>query len=164
MSGLEIHPACPDDHADLTAIAQAAKAHWDYPPEWLEAWRSQLTITPEYLRAHHVFVAQGDEGIFGFAALVVEDAHAELDHFWVRPTAMGRGVGRRLFEHVVRQAERLGLAGFEIESDPYAEDFYLHLGAVRTGEVERPVLGEARRLPVLFFACDAALPRVQSPP
>jgi GNAT superfamily N-acetyltransferase len=64
---------------------------------------------------------------------------------------MGRGFGRALFEHAVEQARALGLASFEIEADPNAEGFYLHMGAKRIGTNVSEMDGARRELPLLIY-------------
>ena len=48
---------------------------------------------------------------------------------------MGKGVGRRLFEHARAVAAGAGVRVLEIDSDPNAEAFYCRMGAVRVGEI-----------------------------
>jgi hypothetical protein len=47
-----IRRAIPDDAQQLSELARRAKAHWNYPAEWLAAWQSELTIEPRYLVEH----------------------------------------------------------------------------------------------------------------
>ena len=90
----------------------------------------------------------------GVCALVCTDARCTLEHFWVEPAHHGRGVGRTLFAHAVRVARSRGAARIRIVSDPFAEGFYLRLGAERVG-IES-VLPAGRELPVLEFVIPAA--------
>lgn len=133
----------------LSRIACAAKAHWGYPAEWLEEWRPQLTITPDTLREIRVVVADDGAAVLGFSGTLVAGAKASLEHLWIDPESMGRGVGRALYEEVLDAARSRGAELLEIESDPSAEPFYQKMGAVRVGTVERPVRGEHRELPLL---------------
>jgi hypothetical protein len=64
---------------------------------------------------------------------------------------MGRGFGRALFRRVGEQAKALGLAAFEIEADPNAEAFYLHMGAKRVGTRVSKIEGARRELPLLIY-------------
>ena len=150
-------PAKPDDAATLTAIALAAKRHWGYPAAWLAEWAPGLRVTPEFIAANETFVAWADDRrageMLGFAALIVaDDGEAWLEHLWVRPEAMSRGIGRALFEHAVTRARGRGFAHLRIESDPHAEPFYLRMGARRTGTATSSVQGVPRLLPLLEHA------------
>ncbi|MEP7248910.1 MAG: GNAT family N-acetyltransferase [Spartobacteria bacterium] len=149
--------AQPSDGPHLSAIAWEAKAHWGYPPAWMEAWREQLTITPQFIAAHETFAAVLDGQAIGFAALGAADAARCLEHLWILPEHLGKGVGRALFSHAAEQSRASGARCLTIEADPNAEPFYLHLGAVRIGFTQTTAAGEPRQLPLLNF--DLTLPR-----
>lgn len=144
---IQIRRATPDESNALTAIAHAAKRHWNYPEKWIELWRTELTITPEFIANHEVYVAMVDGEIGGCCALVLSGSLAELEHMWIDPKQMGRGVGRALFEHTKQRARDLGLTELELSADPNAEGFYLRMRAERIGEVPADIEGQARVLP-----------------
>ena len=147
---MQIVRAKPEDAAVLTEIAFAAKRHWGYPEHWIQIWRDILTVTPELVAANPTFSAMEDGRIVGFSSLTLEP-RPDLTHLWILPRAMGRGFGRVLFERIVEQAKALGLAAFEIEADPNAEAFYLHMGAKRVGTSVTEIEGERRELPLLVY-------------
>ncbi|HJZ81870.1 MAG TPA: GNAT family N-acetyltransferase [Pyrinomonadaceae bacterium] len=144
---VQIRRARPDEAPTLTAIAFAAKRHWNYPEKWIQLWTTELTITPEFIADHEVFVALIDRRIVGCCALVVSDSHGELEHMWIDPPQMGSGVGRALFEHVKERAKQLGLIELDLSADPNAEGFYERMGAKRIGEVRSEIDGQPRVLP-----------------
>ena len=144
---LEIRRATPDESETLTALAHAAKRHWNYPASWLESWKPDLTLTPEFISSNEVFVAIVDDAIAGCCALVVSDDLAELEHMWINPEQMGKGIGRALFEHTSRRAGQLGFKEMELSADPNAEPFYERMGAKRIGEIPADMFGHPRVLP-----------------
>jgi GNAT superfamily N-acetyltransferase len=146
-----VRPARADEAARLTEIAHAAKRHWGYPDAWMAAWRGALTLTPGDVARWRVRVAEAD-GIAGFHAVSVDGDAAALEHLWVDPPAMGRGIGRLLFEDAVRTAAAHGARALVIDSDPHAEEFYRRMGAERIGEVPADVEGVRRVLPRLRIA------------
>lgn len=148
---MQIVRATPADAATLTRIAFAAKRHWGYPESWIQSWKDVLTIDAEFVGGHETYVAVSDSKLVGFYALHPHGNQIELIHFWVLPEAMGRGIGRALFQHAIERAGALGFRELEIESDPNAEAFYEHLGARRVGTVIREVQEQPRELPVLIF-------------
>lgn len=133
----------------LTEIAHAAKRHWGYPEAWIAHWRDALTITPAFIRGHAVFVAAEAEGDppRGFYALAIDGADAVLEHLWIEPGWMGRGLGRALLSHAAETARAHGAARLKIDSDPHAEAFYRRMGARRVGEVRADVDDVQRVLP-----------------
>jgi len=151
---MQIIRAKPEDASALTELALAAKRTWGYPERWIERWRDELTIRPDFIASHETFLTIVDSKIAGFYALARKVDKLELAHFWVWPDRMGRGVGRGLFQHAVECARSLGFRELEIESDPNAAGFYEHMGARRVGARISRIDSENRELPVLIFAID----------
>src|SRR5205807_7732333 len=144
---VHIRRATPNEAATLTAIAHAAKRYWGYPEEWIEHWKVDLTITPDFIADNEVFVAIMGDGIAGCCALVVNDSLAEIEHMWIKPEHIGAGVGRALFDQVRDRANELHLSALELSADPNAEGFYERMGAARVGEVRADMNGQTRLLP-----------------
>ena len=116
----ETFHATPGQAKILTQIAFTAKRHWGYPEHWIQLWSPILTITPELIVKYDTYVASVNEKPIGFYALSVEDDKANLEHLWVLPEYMGKGVGKKLFEHVLSRCKEIGVYTLEIESDPNA--------------------------------------------
>jgi GNAT superfamily N-acetyltransferase len=152
---MHIVRAKPEDASGLTHIAFSAKRHWRYPERWIETWRALLTVQPEFIAAHETYVAVMEERQVGFYGLVNAEDKLRLEHLWVLPDVMGRGVGRSLFTHAVDHARALEFKSIEIESDPNAEGFYQRMGARRVGARMIELEGEHRELPVLIYEIDA---------
>ena len=146
---MEIRSATPKDAVALTRIALAAKGYWGYPERWMERWREGLTIVPEFVRDNEAYMVVSEGTPVGFYALVEWGRGLDLEHLWVSPTWIGRGVGRTLFEHVLARAAELGAASVEIEADPNAEGFYRRMGARAIGERVYDLDGQRRTLPLL---------------
>jgi predicted N-acetyltransferase YhbS len=135
--------------AALTKIAFAAKRHWQYPENWIHRWREVLTITPDYIEQHPTFVAVVDDEFVGFCAAKIEAGEALLDHLWVLPAFMGRGIGRTLFRQAEEIARTSGAVRMRIVGDPHAEPFYSRMGATLYGREPASMEGEERFLPLL---------------
>lgn len=153
MSIREIHgkkiTRATSDQADiLTQIALAAKRHWGYPDAWIQLWSPVLTITPEFIGGHETFVAWMDEQPVGFCAISQEDVKASLEHLWVSPGYIGKGIGAALFNHMLLRCKEMGAQTLKIESDPNARGFYERMGAKKEGEVVGEVDGQPRVLPL----------------
>ncbi|RYD49502.1 MAG: N-acetyltransferase, partial [Verrucomicrobiaceae bacterium] len=101
---LHFSPACSGDALLLSGIARASKAHWRYPAEWMEAWLPQLEITGDFITAHTVITAQLGGQTIGFYAIGGEAPLADLLHFWLLPDFIGRGMGKRMFQHALATA------------------------------------------------------------
>ncbi len=153
---IRIRRARPDEAAALTEIAHAAKRYWGYPENWIEHWKDELTITPDFIANNEMYVAVAGEEIAGCCALVLSDSRAELEHMWIRPAHMGTGVGRALFQQIVERATHLNAPGLELSSDPNAEGFYTRMGAKRIGEVKSEIEGQPRVLPRMSVRLESA--------
>jgi ribosomal protein S18 acetylase RimI-like enzyme len=108
-----------------------------------------LTIEPGFVERHEVWAAVLGDEIVGFYGVTGEGSVREIEHVWVEPGTMGRGVGRQLVEHVVTRARADGVEEVRVVSDPNAAGFYRHLGARDVGE--HPSRPSGRWLPVLAF-------------
>jgi GNAT superfamily N-acetyltransferase len=148
---MKIVRAKPEDADALTEIAHAAKRHWGYPEHWIEAWRDILTMRPEFIAANIAYCAVEDGHAVGFYVLTTENDGVHLDHLWIIPAALRRGIGRALFEHAVDQARAAGFDSIKIEADPNAETFYQRMGAQRVGTSVGEVEGEKRELPLMEY-------------
>src|SRR5687767_10199651 len=151
-----IRRAAVDEASVLTTIALEAKRYWGYPEHWIKHWESDLTVSPEFIRDNHVYVAEADGEVRGFYALCVsrertgELAHkAELEHMWVTPAYIGTGIGKELFLDAMERAAALDVRDVELSADPNAAGFYTRMGAKQIGEVDSPIDGQARKLPRL---------------
>ena len=144
-----IRPASADEASTLTAIAHDAKRHWGYPEHWIKHWESDLTISSDFIRDNHVYVAEEDGEIQGFYALSVAGTKAELEHMWVTPARIGTGVGKELFLDAMERAAALNVGAVEISADPNAADFYKYMGATQIGETDASLDGQSRTLPRL---------------
>jgi GNAT superfamily N-acetyltransferase len=146
---LRIRKALTEDAATLTTIAHDAKRHWGYPEHWIKHWQDDLTISPDFVAANQVYVAEHDNELLGFYALIIRSEKAELDHLWVAPAHLGTGVGKELFLHAMQTAARRNIPEVGISSDPNAEGFYRKMGAHRIGETVSEIDGQPRTLPRL---------------
>lgn len=118
----------------------------------MEAWRDELTQTPEFIRTQLVWRAEQACVIVGFFGFRWADDGWHLEHLWLRSQFIGRGLERTLFVGTVRQARALSAAELRIKSDSKAEPFYRKMGAVRTGLEVYQLLGKIRReVPLLSF-------------
>jgi GNAT superfamily N-acetyltransferase len=140
----------------LSDVAFASKSHWPYLPAQLLRWTSVLQVTPsEIARWPTVTAWLGDRlaGFYQLRPLLLDIC--TLEHFWLVPEFVGMGRGRFMLADATERARAAGAAVLRIESDPYAEAFYLACGAVRVTEVAAPIEGaEDRVLPILELALE----------
>ena len=130
----------------LTALAARSKGHWGYDAAFMELVRDAMTLRPEDIDRHQVWVLESSSGDpIGYHRVITGDP-AELEDLWVEPSAIGSGAGRRLFEHALEVARSVGASGLEIDADPNAVGFYERMGAVQIGRTESKLI-PGRMLP-----------------
>ena len=145
-----IRRARPEEASALSALALRSKAHWGYDAAFLEACRADLTLSVHDVATSLVYVLEAERGVAGFYRLRGRGDGAELADLFVAPEAIGQGQGRRLWQHAVATARRLGYRRLVLQSDPHAEGFYRTMGAERVGESPSMVF-PGRRLPLMRY-------------
>lgn len=123
----------------LNELANRSKAYWPYDADYLDLVRSIVHVTSDDIRAWPFSVAVENKRICGFSAVCESGGERMLDHLWIEPTHIKKGFGQALFIEGVKSAKELGWSMFTIASDPYAENFYIKMGANRIGEKESKV-------------------------
>ena len=136
------------DLAPLSELALRSKGHWGYDDEFLATCRAELTLTEDRLTTERIVVAEVDGDRMGYFALALRRPGSELVDLFVEPVAIGRGVGRVLWEEMLERAAAGGAAWVEIEADPHAMAWYLRRGAQRIGAVPSASI-PGRELPLL---------------
>lgn len=146
ITSIQLRPVTPQEAPILSALAEDSKGHWPYSPEQLALWREDLTVSAQLIASTQCWAALSASQIVGCFVLDPRAKPWSLEHFWVHPEHMGRGVGRALLERAVTLAQQGRVAEVSIDADPYAEAFYLACGAVRVGEITAPIAGAPQRV------------------
>jgi GNAT superfamily N-acetyltransferase len=159
-AGVRLRAARPQEADSLTALALRSKADWGYDDAFMAACREELTLTPQEIGVRRTTVAEDSATgrVLGLVTLEGEPPHAVLGMLFVEPAAMGRGVGRLLYEHALATAARLGFTRLSIDADPNAEPFYRAMGAVTVGRVPSGSVA-GRTLPLMTAEVPGVLSR-----
>src|SRR3954468_6124996 len=137
MSDVVIRPARQAERALLEALQWRASLANPGDRDSLLANPDAIVVPAEQIADGHVLVAESDEVIVGFAAVLPRpDGNAELDALFVEPTVWKRGVGRLLVEHCADAARGRASRILHVVGNPHAERFYLACGFNATGAVE----------------------------
>jgi GNAT superfamily N-acetyltransferase len=114
---------------EINRVIVASKSHWDYPRSYLEAALPLLVIDESYLAEHLCFeVVDEAANVVCFFAVTEDTGEHRLDHLWVRPDRLRRGIGRRACEHVFALARRYRWPVLLVLADPPAHGFYRRMG------------------------------------
>lgn len=115
---------------DLTAMISLMERSSAYDGEYRRMLEG-YAVTEQQVRNDQIYVAEAGNELLGFYSLVAEKS--ELDLMFVSDGAQGSGVGAALFKHMSTLARSLEICTVRIVSHPPAEDFYIRMGARRTG-------------------------------
>ncbi len=69
MENTTIKPATTNDIKKLNTLCLASKSHWNYPADWIEYWKEELTLSVEDFMLHSIFKICNDNEIVGFCAI-----------------------------------------------------------------------------------------------
>lgn len=133
----DLRRATGSDCPGLSAMVLRSKASNGYDAAFMAACADELAVTPERLGRQEVWVIDGPGGPLACAALDPDGGEAlgEVSLFFADPTAQGRGLGKRLWHHIVARARVLGLRRLALDADPVAEPFYASMGCRTVGRV-----------------------------
>lgn len=129
MGQPEIRAATPAQAAELTALMHASSAYQGDYASILDGYE----VTPGYIESNPTFAAMTGDEVIGFYALLEDPP--ELDILFVADTAQGLGLGARLVKHMFEEAGRRGMRSIRVVSHPPAVQFYVRMGARRTGTI-----------------------------
>lgn len=149
---ITIRPAKDNENGVLTNISFASKKYWNYPVAYFDVWRTELTITSDYINTNIVFVAEIDENVVGYFSIVEvkEDFFTGqvmvrkgfwLEHIFILPEFIGQGIGTDLIATAMNICAKRNIDHLYIFSDPNAKGFYDKLGAKYINESPSSIEG-----------------------
>jgi GNAT superfamily N-acetyltransferase len=140
-----IRPARDDESHILTRISFASKGYWNYPKEYFNTWKNELTISSDYIFKNDVFLFEDDGAVSGYYAIVQlkEDIEASgirinkgfwLEHMFILPRHIGQGIGTKMFKHLQERCRTRTICDLGILADPNSRGFYEKMGCKYMGE------------------------------
>lgn len=147
-----IRVAKPEEAAALSDLALRSKGYWGYDADFLASCKEELTYSAEQvtspLYCFHV-IELPNQNIAGFFALnFLDGEHPELEALFIDPNFIGQGWGKYLLNAAAVTAKKHKAKTIKLQSDPFAEYFYLANGAVKVGQTESHSV-QGRFLPLL---------------
>jgi len=144
---------CPPTSVDLPALSALclrSKGHWGYSSDFLDACRTELTLTKRDLTETEMLIAKHDDKYTGLVQVTRDQDPASLLRLFVDPPFIGTGLGRTLFDWAIAKARSQGREAIMIDADPNAASFYTAMGADLIGEIPSGSI-PGRVLPLLRF-------------
>lgn len=124
-----IRRARPEEAGFLNALTGRSALSWGYEPEFLDWEPEALLVTEALIKDSPVYVAEEDERVVGYYALLSKPPHLYLDKLFVEPDRIGTGCGQFLWLHAVGIAREMGVSELILDADPNAAGFYRAMGA-----------------------------------
>lgn len=152
-----IRKAKINEYRILTQISFNSKGYWNYPDEYFNIWEKELTITQNYILNNDVYVYEQNDCISGYYSLVELqkdlilsgvriEAGTWLEHMFILPALIRKGIGKKLFLHCIEQCHSKVL---KILADPNARFFYEKMGCNFIKEYPSTI--EGRTTPYLEY-------------
>ena len=127
--------ARPNERLDLEELQHRASRALPEYREQLDANPEAIHLPPEQIERGQVIVAEGVDGVAGFAVILIDQDSAELDGLFVEPELWRRGVGSVLVEKAAHEARQAGLS-LTVVAAPAARGFYEKCGFAVEGDAE----------------------------
>jgi GNAT superfamily N-acetyltransferase len=115
--------------------------HWDRSPDYLAEAGRLMSLTSNDLRRDEAWMALVNGATAGFYRLSRADDRFEIEEFHLEPPMIGRGIGRRMFEHATERARAAGGRWLVWSTDSNSLGFYLRMGGEITGTVPSGIEG-----------------------
>lgn len=155
-----IRPAKKSEANILTKISFESKGYWYYPQDYFDIWKNELTISADYVEKNNVFVFEQGGSVVGYYSIVElpEDIEASgikirqgywLEHMFIEPLHIGKGIGSRMFQHLSNWCSEVGIKEMGILADPNSKGFYEKMGCQYVEEYPSTV--KNRTTPYLVF-------------
>ena len=145
---MKINKAKSIDAYEITELTLRSKNYWNYGKEQIEAWREELTITPEYINKNQVFKIINENSLLGFYAYQpIDSKKVKLNYLFIEPKFIGQGLGKILMNDFLKRIEQNGFEKVTLDADPNAESFYQSFGFKVTGQLKSSI--KDRFLPIM---------------
>ena len=120
-----VRSALVSERKSLEALQWRASLENPGDSEALRAYPDAIELPVGQIEGGGVFVAEVDEVVLGFAAILPrDDGDSELDALFVEPVAWRRGIGRALVQRCCQAASAAGCRSLRVLGNPHAEAFY----------------------------------------
>lgn len=166
-----IQKAGMDEHNVLTDISFASKKYWNYPANFFEIWKDELTISRNYILQNQVFTIRSATTIVGYYSVVELKNDLQistitgvtsftlraghwLEHMFILPAFIGKGLGNKLFHHCIKNCRSRNTRKIGILSDPNAKGFYIKMGCNFVSDAPSTIAG--RTTPYLEYLIEKA--------
>jgi len=149
---INFRPVTSGDLPTLNQMMRAGKAHWGYDEEGLERFMKKYSIKDTaYFDTIIGYVAETPNGVAGYYLFNTGEKTPQLDQFILDTKLIGKGLGRHIWNHCVKESQKQGWPEFTFVSDPNSQGFYEHMGAIKIDE-HPMVTAPGKMAPVMKYS------------
>lgn len=132
----------------LTQLTLRSKAYWNYKPEDLKSWETDLTTTQAHINTGNFYTLKVEDTIVGFYYFeILNKQDILLDKLFVDPDFIGNNYGSLLLKDVINRVKTKGYKTITLYADPNAEQFYKKHGFITIDKKESSI--KNRFLPIM---------------
>jgi hypothetical protein len=95
----------------LSDLAVAVKGFWGYVQAFIESCRDEFAFGPDDIARRHFVVADLGGLVAGCYSVDGDPPVGELGNMWIRPSKIGTGLGRVLWQDAMATHGRPGASG-----------------------------------------------------
>ena len=142
---VKLVPATKLDIGEVNTIMKDSKAYWGYDENFMKKFMDIFQVTEDYLDSSitkilYKVCGDGEIPIGFFSISYATGEGVELDNFFITPEQIGKGYGKKLWDHMLETMKPLKASTFTLWSDPGAEGFYRKMSCIKIGNKESPML------------------------
>lgn len=105
-----------------------------------------MKVDEQYIKHNIVYKILTDGELIGFYALCYKNVENcfEVDHLWLVPGFVKKGIGRIVFIRILSQLKELGQTRALLKGDPHAKGFYEKMlgkliSDIQTTQIDVPI-------------------------
>lgn len=121
---------------ELNLLIKESKGFWGYSEEFCQDFIAKWGVKPDYFNHAEVAVLIDNTATIGIIGMSNDEKYPMLDYFFLKPEYIGKGLGRKMWEEVLRISNKNNWRTFQFYCDPHSEAIYQHFGAKKIGELE----------------------------
>jgi GNAT superfamily N-acetyltransferase len=142
LNSLTYIDASEEDSQVLTDIAIRSKKYWGYTDEQIHSWLPELEIPVDFIAKHKLVKVLNDTSLIGFFALCkLDEETITLEHMWLEPGFIQKGLGKQIFSEILRCVRSEKYKTLTATADPNANGFYEKMGGRVSNQVQSSIPG-----------------------
>ena len=131
---LSLRPATVSDCAVLSDLSFRSKASNGYDTAFMQACRSELTVTPDEIAAGELWIIETGGKPVGFFDIRLDNDTLEVYALYIDPDLKRSGIGRKMWAAMEERAVVMAAEAIALDADPFAVEFYEAMGCRVIGQ------------------------------